>query len=200
MYFFTADEHYGHGNILKFLDRPFATIQEHDAALIDRHNTVVSETDTVIHAGDFTLAGPQYARRILAALHGRHVFVRGSHDRWLKSWPAPVHEILELDIEGQRVVVCHYAMRIWPRSHYGAWLLHGHSHGKLPPWMTCPHCQTQIPFGRVLDVGVDGHGFAPVSWHKILEIMQGLPENPGLIRRRSDGRADRAPGESPAGD
>lgn len=138
-FFFTSDEHYGHRNILRFQGRPFATIEEHDAELIRRHNAVVGPEDTVIHAGDFTLAGPQFAKRVLDQLHGRHVFVRGSHDKWLRKAQSPVlfdpvHEILELVIEGQPVVVCHYAMRVWARSHYGAWNLHGH----------CVDLQTEI--------------------------------------------------------
>lgn len=176
MYLFTADEHYNHRRILEYSKRPFGSIQEMDAELIRRHNAVVGPEDTVIHAGDFTLAGPQFARRILEQLQGRHVFVRGSHDKWLRKAQSPVlfdpvHEILELVIEGQPVVVCHYAMRVWPKSHYGSWQLFGHSHGRLPP------------LGKQLDVGVDCHDFAPVSWHKVVEIMKTREDNPNLVKR-----------------
>jgi hypothetical protein len=33
---------------------------------------------------------------------------------------------------GQPIVLCHYAMRVWNRSHHGAWHLYGHSRGNLP--------------------------------------------------------------------
>ena len=55
MYFFTADEHYGHTNIIKYCRRPFSTVQDMDRELVRRHNEVVKDSDTVIHAGDFTL-------------------------------------------------------------------------------------------------------------------------------------------------
>jgi hypothetical protein len=29
-------------------------------------------------------------------------------------------------------VLCHYAMRVWNRSHHGAWHLYGHSQGESP--------------------------------------------------------------------
>ena len=37
-FFFTADEHYGHTNIIKYCDRPFASVEEMDAEIIQRHN------------------------------------------------------------------------------------------------------------------------------------------------------------------
>lgn len=172
MYFVTADEHYGHTNIIRFCSRPFNDIREHDSELVRRHNEVVGPEDTVIHVGDFTLAGPQLARRVIASLKGKHIFLKGSHDRWLKSWPEPIHEALELDIEGQHAVFCHYAFRVWAKSHYGAWNLHGHSHGKL------------LPIGKQLDVGVDGHNFYPWSWKEVVEEMAKREENPNLVKRR----------------
>lgn len=45
----------------------------------------------------------------------------------------------------QRIVCCHYALRVWDRSHYGAWHLFGHSHGSMP----------DEPHSLSLDVGVD---------------------------------------------
>ena len=53
MYYFTADEHYGHANIIKHCDRPWDTVEEMDAALIQLHNSVVKDGDIVVHAGDF---------------------------------------------------------------------------------------------------------------------------------------------------
>lgn len=47
MIWFTSDLHLGHANILKHCARPFASIQEHDAALIARWNAKVRLDDTV---------------------------------------------------------------------------------------------------------------------------------------------------------
>ena len=55
MYFFTADEHFGHKNIIKYCNRPFKTVEEMDAVIIENHNKTVTNQDTVVHAGDFTL-------------------------------------------------------------------------------------------------------------------------------------------------
>jgi len=37
-FFFTADEHYGHANIIRYCDRPFASVEEMDAEIIQRNN------------------------------------------------------------------------------------------------------------------------------------------------------------------
>ena len=31
----------------------------------------------------------------------------------------------------QGIVLCHYAMRVWNKSHHGNFMLYGHSHGSL---------------------------------------------------------------------
>jgi len=55
---FSADTHFGHAGILgphmhcRRGDH-FASIQEHDEALIERWNAVVGEDDEVWHLGDF---------------------------------------------------------------------------------------------------------------------------------------------------
>jgi len=70
MFLFTADEHYGHANIIRHCKRPFADFDEMDAALIARHNAVVGAKDTVIHIGDFTLRDKVFAATIIRPLHG----------------------------------------------------------------------------------------------------------------------------------
>lgn len=168
MYYFTSDEHYGHRNILKYCARPFSSVEEMDETLIANHNAVVKDGDVVVHAGDFALVPVEQVNRYIERLQGSHIFLEGSHDRWLDSEKS----IWKSTIDGQAVVVCHYAMRVWWKSHYNSWMLYGHSHGRLPP------------IGKQWDVGVDCNGFTPVSWKQIKEIMAGRPDNPGLVDRR----------------
>jgi len=170
MYFFTADEHYAHSNIIKYCDRPFKYIDEMDAALIRNHNEVVRGEDTTIHAGDFcfTKDFDTVQRKYIDKLNGAHIFLVGSHDYWLKG--KNYNQIYEKRIDKQLVVVCHYAMRVWPASHYNSWLLYGHSHGNL------------APMGKQHDVGVDNNNFYPVSFDCIRETMRNRPDNAGLIK------------------
>ena len=165
MYFFTADQHFGHNKPFIYEARGFTSIEEHDTELIRRHNEVVKDGDVVVHAGDFTLLPRERAIEYVKQLNGQHIFLRGSHDRWLSN-TAPT--MWEKTIDGQHVVVCHYAMRTWGRSHYGSWNLFGHSHGKLEP------------IGKQWDVGVDNNNLYPVSWERVKEIMSARPDNPNV--------------------
>ena len=113
------------------------------------------------------------AYAIIEQLNGGHLFLTGSHDRWLSGacYRNSGGYIWEETIKKQHIVVCHYAMRVWSRSHYGSWQLYGHSHGGLPP------------VGKQHDIGVDNNDFYPVSFDKIVDIMKDREDSFNLIRK-----------------
>jgi calcineurin-like phosphoesterase family protein len=168
-YFYTGDEHYGHKKIIVYCNRPFPSVEEMNEVIVDKHNEVVGPNDTVVHAGDFTLAPNHFAQKFIKRLNGKHIFVRGSHDSWL---PKNHQTRFEMHIGKVQIVVDHYAGRVWSKSHYNSWQLYGHSHGGLPP------------IGKQWDVGVDNNDFYPVSFEQLLEIMAKQPDNFNLVRPR----------------
>ena len=139
------------------------------------HNEIVHPDDTVWHLGDFTFGGTPEVIRLLRWLNGNHKFIDGNHDKPLKDFRTIIDhypdikskvEFLgpqaEVIIEDQCVVLNHYAMRVWNKSHRGNWHLYGHSHGTLP----------DDPNSMSLDVGVDCHGLKPLSFDKVREYMK----------------------------
>jgi len=52
---FTADQHFGHKNIIGYSGRPFADVEEMTEELVRRHNACVAPEDTTYHVGDFSL-------------------------------------------------------------------------------------------------------------------------------------------------
>lgn len=156
---FTADTHFGHNNIIKYCERPFATIEEHDVVLMNNWNSVVKGGDTVYHLGDFGFL----TERILPRLHGNIHLIRGNHDsvelqkhrRW--NFVKDVHRMKK---DGCIFFLSHYAHRSWPQMNHGAIHLFGHSHGNLPD------------FGRSTDVGVDRWNYTPVSIDQIIQKMK----------------------------
>lgn len=151
--FFTADTHFGHAGARALYRRPFATVAEMDAAMVERWNAAVGPDDEVWHLGDFAIRHPDPGG-LLGGLHGRKHLVTGNNDpdavRALPGW-ASVQPYVEMSVDGVALVLCHYAFRTWRGMAKGALNLHGHSHGRLRP-LTRQH-----------DVGVDIRGFRPVT-------------------------------------
>lgn len=170
MIFFTSDTHFGHHNIIKYTGRPFTSVYEMDEALIKNWNSVVGKNDTVYHIGDFSFRGPAATDSIISRLHGNIFLVPGNHDRnFYKHGKIRVlPELSEVYINDsdahrgqQRIVLCHYALRVWNKRHHGAWHLYGHSHGSL----------LDDPASRSFDVGVDCWNYTPVSYTQVKEKM-----------------------------
>jgi calcineurin-like phosphoesterase family protein len=158
--YFTSDTHFGDWRPLRIDRRPFKTPPEMDEALIAAWNETVAPGDTVWHLGDFALGPPTaYVASLLERLHGEKHLIAGNNDGpgtlGQAGWRS-VQAYAEIDVEGTRLVLCHYAFRTWNGIGRGALNLHGHSHGRLKP-------QT-----RQYDVGVDAFPYRPVTLETIL--------------------------------
>lgn len=174
--FFTADLHAHHANIIRYCHRPFSNVDEMNAALIERWNATVDEGDIVYVIGDFVFGngkiGDENIRTFRRQLNGRIRMILGNHDGAAKrnphlfEWSANQATVTVHDpeVEGgsQHIVLNHYAMRVWDRSHRGAYSLYGHSHGRLE----------EPVFGLSLDVGVDAWDYTPVPYTLVQERMR----------------------------
>lgn len=155
--------HFGHANIIRFCDRPFDNIDDHDEALIANYNECVQHGDDVYHLGDFSFARDPSS--VFYRLNGNKHLIAGNHDwkryRELRKLPWNwIKDTYMLRAEGVKIWLSHFAHRAWPNSHHGAIHLYGHSHGSLPD------------FGRSTDVGVDACGYKPIRLEAILSMMK----------------------------
>jgi len=75
--FFTSDHHFGHTNIIKFCNRPFANVDEMNEELIRRWNEKIAPGDEVYHLGDFALITPEKLNEILDRLNGTIYLIAG---------------------------------------------------------------------------------------------------------------------------
>lgn len=168
--FVTSDTHFGHANIIKYSNRPFKDVYEMDEELIRRWNAKVPPGAVVYHLGDFAFATAKRIKEIIRRLNGRIRMFPGNHDKTLLrdreiqsmfEWFRPF-SWYEGNSEGRLIVMGHYAFDVWNKSHRGAWHLHGHSHGSLPPG------------NRVrMDVGVDCHpGYEPFSYEEVARVLR----------------------------
>jgi calcineurin-like phosphoesterase family protein len=151
--FFTADTHFGDHRTINIHRRPYGSAAEMDEALVADWNRVVTQDDDVWHLGDVARR-PSDVPALLARLHGRKHLLRGNNDPdatvAADGW-ASAGDYAEIEVDGVRLVLCHYPFRSWNGQHRGSLNLHGHSHGKLKPIL------------RQYDVGVDVRAFAPVT-------------------------------------
>lgn len=185
---FTADLHLGHGNIIKYCERPFLTdaekaraasdqrgswkvsaetVERHDAAIIDAINERVGEKDTLWILGDFCLGAFEEAATYRSRIQCPTVnFVRGNHD--LSSYDSLFGKVIDQGMvkhEGKKIWLNHYPMRSWDKAFHGAWHLYGHVHGRLAE----EDAANQKHLVR--DVGVDATGFIPVSFTDLKAYM-----------------------------
>lgn len=166
--FFTSDTHWCHTNILKYDNRPFSSIEEHDEALITNWNAIVRPGDIVYHCGDvmWHTKDPKM-NLVLRSLHGTLILIKGNHDRTNKAllrhsrW-SKVCDYEEITIGHQRIILFHYRMVVWNGCHHGSWALHGHSHGSLPVNLQA----------KTFDVGTMLWGYRPISYEEVAEEMQ----------------------------
>lgn len=178
---FTADTHFGHTNIIKLCQRPFMDVDEMNETLVAKWNHQVHPTDTVWHLGDFAHRcewGEMKA--IFDRLNGEKHLVVGNHDHEARGLPwASVNQMLDLEIEGTHLVLCHYPLLEWDRQFQGALHLHGHTHGQLD------ELNAHLRESR-MDIGVDSWCHEPVSITEILDNVKraGPQLHPTVVRDR----------------
>lgn len=185
MIYFTADTHFYHSNIIKYCNRPFKNIEEMNETLIRNWNSIVKPNDSVYVIGDFVWTYNKNAINnilyVINRLNGYIYLIKGSHDFFerndlemlgaeTKKLKIYKDSIVIIKIKDKEIVLCHYSMRVWPKSHYGSWHLFGHTHGKLGGW------------GKSFDVGVDCWDYSPLSFDEVVETMNRRPENFDLIK------------------
>jgi calcineurin-like phosphoesterase family protein len=179
MVYFTADLHFGHGNIIRHCNRPFASVDEMDAALARNWNAAVSPRDEIYILGDLTMAPAAKAHEILSSLNGRKYFIRGNHDRFLKNFEpfaedfVWVKDYFVLKYGGRDFVLFHYPIAEWAGFFRGAIHLYGHIHN-------APGSVARMDTrgGLAFNVGVDVNGFKPVSIDEIVAAADGRDFKP----------------------
>ncbi len=163
---FTADQHFGHRDIIRSCNRPFADVEEMNETLIANWNARIDRQDRVFCVGDLAYRLEERAlASIFRRLNGHKHLIVGNHDdNVTKRLPwASVNQMVQTKVDGDKLFLCHYAMRTWNAARYGTIHLFGHSHGEL------------AGTHNSLDVGVDVWDMAPVN---LAEIKLRLAETP----------------------
>jgi calcineurin-like phosphoesterase family protein len=175
-FFLSSDLHLGHSQKFIVEKRGFKSIAEHDDAVINSINENVRECDLLLFLGDFCLNTTEeqfdaYIARIkcrnIWTLFGNHPnpmakvyrdeVKRQMNDPFFEGEVYPlkyknlvfIGDYLEIFIDKQEYVLCHYPIYSFNHSKYGAAMICGHSHGG------CALTKPENAMGRYLDVGWD---------------------------------------------
>ncbi len=169
MIYYTSDLHLGHKNVLKYDNRPFATIDEMNREIIARWNAKVKDEDHVYILGDFAYRTAQDPSYYLKQLKGRKHLVRGNHDK-ITVESKSAHKYLE-SIEGiqhikdgdRNVVLSHFPIAEWNAMKRGAYHIYGHIHARKDD--TYRFMSTRE---HALNAGCMINGYEPVSLEELI--------------------------------
>lgn len=185
MRWFTADLHFGHENIIGYCDRPFTSVDDMNAALIDNWNSTVDDSDEVWVVGDVAMGPIRESLGLVSALNGTKVLITGNHDRCWEGSERPHDKwlpryrdagftdirqgVVQTTVGGHDVLAAHFPYEgdshdedrfiRWRPIDAGAWLLHGHVH------------TTWKVNGRQINVGTDVWDYAPVAEATLATII-----------------------------
>ena len=180
----TSDTHYHHKNICRGVTnwrtqdgkipvsstRDFRDLDEMDSVIINNINSKVGQDDTLIHLGDVAFGGFDKLEQFLDRLICKNIYlVLGNHDHHIKNDRAfikdrfmAVQNYLEVNIEDENFVLCHYPLQSWHGLNKGVIHLHGHVHLSA---------QNKWGNGKRLDVGMDGNNMQPYKITEIVHMM-----------------------------
>lgn len=183
----SSDFHLGHQRDFVWKARGYNSVAEHDDGLTNKVNEIVRPNDILLFLGDFCLNTTmeqfdayldKFNCQNIMMLWGNH---NNPHEKNVyrkivgsdkEEYPVKYKNVTflghyaEVILNGQYIVLFHYPISVWNEMRNGAWCLCGHSHNSFP--------QTQVNnlYGKILDVGWDGHG-KPWSIPEIATIMDG---------------------------
>lgn len=169
---FTSDCHFNHGNIIKYCNRPFKSLEEMNNTIIKNWNERVKPNDTVYHIGDFCFknspggkegeGGREPAQYWENKLNGKIIHIGGNHDR--NNSTKTIIRSMVIKYGGKLMYLVHdpkyfnikYPINLVGHVHE-KWLIKERKRGK---------CKTIL-----LNVGVDQWDFRPISLSDIQKCI-----------------------------
>jgi calcineurin-like phosphoesterase family protein len=162
--------------------RGYESSAEHDEGIIRNWNSKATEKTVGFLLGDvmFGYGGDQEFCNLMRRLKFQRVFVMSGnhHAGWKQAFESVKSNTLYIDgyhkevifvpnyleayVNGQPIVMSHYAIASWNGQGKGSWMLHSHSHGSLYG----TDLGNILYKAKIMDVGVERHPF-PATFGEI---------------------------------
>lgn len=197
--YITSDTHFDHTNILKYSPWArghFKDIEQMNEAIVSNINSMVTDQDILIIAGDICFSSHGKTAEFLKRINGQKKLVWGNHDAKFRQstefqtqkrlmgvvWEG---DYLEFDHKFQdkkyKIVVNHFPFLTWNRSHHGSINLHGHCH-------SAPEDRNLQGLAvRQMDIGMCGNDMMP---HDMDDICSEMSRREILKHGHHDGTKD----------
>ena len=186
--FVISDHHLGHTNSwekFKLADgsplRPFASNEEMNETMIERHNAKVKEHDTVYFLGDVVI-NKKYLE-LVKRMNGRKILIRGNHDIFKDE---EYREVGFQQIHGVRVFVDKFILSHIPLhpdcvTERFRVNVHGHLHAnQIMGWSKHGWAEDiEVPDPRYLCVCVEQTNFTPLHFDEVEALIQQRWEDAG---------------------
>ena len=166
--FYISDLHFGHANIINLCNRPFSSVEDMDAAIIERWNAKVRAQDHVYLLGDVAFRNNTPVAEYVRQLKGHKHLIVGNHDAsWMADTnPRKLFESVDLMAEiedgGQKLTLCHYPMFSWiPKT----LLVYGHIHNNKHD----AYWHVLSTYKKALNASVEVNNYEPVTLAELVE-------------------------------
>ena len=182
MIYFISDLHLGHTGILRLCNRPFASVEEMDEALIGNWNKKVGQRDTVYLVGDL-IWDKKRAAEYLPRLNGKKILIYGNHDEHMinnpefQSFFEEICPMKFVSLNGHPITLCHYPLLEWKNSRKKGtsrlgYLIYGHIHNNV-----LPEYHPLFSAFNALNAGADINRFQPVSFEELVKNNEAFSKN-----------------------
>lgn len=174
MIYLSSDYHFNHDKEFVWKERGFVSVQEMNEAIVERHNKVVTQEDTIFILGDVMLGGSTNISGLdyLKRMNGNKIIIAGNHDtdkriQLYEELNIPVYYAQRLKYGKYHFYLSHYPTIT---ANYDEKTLkqctlnlYGHTHQKDKFYNNNPtmfHC------------GVDSNDCYPISIESIIQQMK----------------------------
>lgn len=166
--FFTADMHFGHENMISFVDyngqkvRPFNTCEECDELMIENWNSMVKPQDKIYVLGDVCF-NKNLGDKIMPRLNGKKCLIRGNHDNFKLSWYA----LWFYDVRGchnlENYLLTHIPVHLDSKARFKM-NVHGHLHRNI---VYKNENEIKVPDVWYRNVCMDYNNYKPIPFEQI---------------------------------
>lgn len=181
--YFSSDWHKDHERSLRFFARrSFETHKQCEELIENKAFAKMKPGSNFYYVGDLRWnSTKEVLDNFFKEFKKRKInfhWILGNHDKlpsgYSHSALTSVSQIKNIEIQKQKITLCHFPMISWEKSHYNAWHLHGHIHYNDSSYRKMePFVLDRNPFltGKILNVNIELHDWEVWSFEEVFEYM-----------------------------